>query len=150
VSFYNRARAASEDIAPLEEQISGLGLGSQARMAMAPNAMQSQLGQSYRQAQKAFTEARLRKESGAAIAQSEYDNDAVIYFAQPGDTPETLAQKRAAREEVLDGLAFAAGPAFEEFFGVPFERGVRGNAAKPSGVIDAATFMKGRKPGGGR
>lgn len=117
LAYYNRAKQASEDIGLLEPEIAKLGLMGQTRMEIAPNFLQSQAGQSYRQAQRAFTEARLRKESGAAIPQGEYDNDARTYFAQPGDSPETMAQKKRAREVVLEGLKFASGKAFDEFYG---------------------------------
>jgi hypothetical protein len=67
--------------------------------------------QGYRAAQRAFTEARLRKESGAAIPPHEYETDAQMYFFQPGDTPKTLEQKRRARQMVVDGVAAEAGRA---------------------------------------
>jgi hypothetical protein len=119
LSFYNRAKEASEALAQggLEERVSkqnGMGaLWGQ----YAPNIAQTKDQQLYRQAQRAFTEARLRKESGAAISQQEYENDGRIYFAQPGDSPETIAQKQKARQAVLDGLKFASGKAYSEFYG---------------------------------
>jgi hypothetical protein len=119
LSFYNRAKEASEALAQggLEERVSkqnGMGaLWGQ----YAPNIAQTKDQQLYRQAQRAFTEARLRKESGAAISQQEYENDGRIYFAQPGDSPETIAQKQKARQAVLDGLKFSAGKAYSEFYG---------------------------------
>jgi hypothetical protein len=121
LSFYNRAKEASEALAQggLEERVSkqnGMGaLWGQ----YAPNIAQTKDQQLYRQAQRAFTEARLRKESGAAISQQEYENDGRIYFAQPGDSPETIAQKQKARQAVLDGLKFSAGKAYSEFYGEP-------------------------------
>lgn len=122
LAYYNRARTAEDTISTLEPEIAGMGLMAQGRMQYAPNYLQSPTGQKYRQAQRAFTEARLRKESGAAIPQTEYDNDARTYFAQPGDDADTLTQKRASRQEVLDGLAFGAGKAYDEFYGQPFQR----------------------------
>ncbi len=119
ISFFNRAKEASETVAPLEDAIGKKGLAGQTRLQIAPNWLQSPENQSYRQAQRAFTEARLRKESGAAIPPAEYENDAKTYFAQPGDTPEILKQKRKGRETVLDGLAFAAGKAYDEYYGEP-------------------------------
>jgi hypothetical protein len=125
LSFYNRAKEASEALAQggLEERVSqqnGMGaLWGQ----YAPNIAQTKDQQLYRQAQRAFTEARLRKESGAAIAAHEYDNDARIYFAQPGDSPETIAQKQKARQVVLEGLKFASGKAYSEFYGEDTPRG---------------------------
>lgn len=125
LAFYNRAKEASEALAQggLEERVSkqnGMGaLWGQ----YAPNIAQTKDQQLYRQAQRAFTEARLRKESGAAISTQEYENDGRIYFAQPGDSPETIAQKQKARQAVLDGLKFSAGKAYSEFYGEDTPRG---------------------------
>jgi hypothetical protein len=117
LAYFNRAKQASEDIGNMEEGIAKMGLGGQARLQYAPNILQSDENQRYRQAQRAFTEARLRKESGAAIPQGEYENDARTYFAQPGDGPDVIAQKRQARQVVLEGLKFGAGKAYDEFYG---------------------------------
>lgn len=119
LAYFNRAKQASEDIGGMEDSIAQMSLAGQARLQVAPNFLQSEGNQRYRQAQRAFTEARLRKESGAAIPTAEYENDAKTYFAQPGDGPEIIAQKREARQRVLEGLQFAAGKAYEEFFGSP-------------------------------
>lgn len=117
LSYYNRMKTAEETIQALEGKMANMPLPQQYQMRYAPNQFQSSDQQKYRQAQRAFTEARLRKESGAAIPQGEYDTDAQTYFAQPGDSPEVRAQKRAARKSVLDGLKFSSGRAYEEFYG---------------------------------
>lgn len=119
LAYYNRANQASEDIAPLESKIAKAGLASQTQLQYAPNIFQTEEQQKYRQAQRAFTEARLRKESGAAIPTHEYTNDAKTYFAQPGDDEATIKQKQEARQVVLDGLRFGAGKAYDEFYGEP-------------------------------
>jgi len=50
------------------------------------------------QAQRDFINAALRRESGAAIAESEFENARLQYFPQPGDTPEVVKQKQKNRE----------------------------------------------------
>ncbi|MDQ3169011.1 MAG: hypothetical protein M3Q55_02595 [Acidobacteriota bacterium] len=117
LGFFNRAQQADGDLETLEADVQKMGLGGQTRMATMPNVLQSDLGQKYTQAQRAFTEARLRKDSGAAIPNHEYDNDRKTYFAQPGDSQTTLEQKRQARAAVLASLAFEAGPALAGFLG---------------------------------
>jgi hypothetical protein len=117
LNFFNRAKQASDELEQLESAISGMGLAGQTRMEWAPNFMQSQTGQAYGAAQRAFTEARLRKDSGAAIPDSEFTNDRRTYFAQPGDSAETLAQKRRARYALLASLAYESGAALSEFYG---------------------------------
>lgn len=124
LAYYNRAKQASETLATpdvsgtaLEDRVAKSGLGTQLGLQYAPNMLQTADQQAYRQAQRAFTEARLRKESGAAIPTSEYENDARTYFAQPGDDADTVDQKRKARQTVLDGLKFGSGKAYNEFYG---------------------------------
>lgn len=117
LNFFNRARQADTDLEALEAQVQKLGLAGQARMQYAPNIAQTELGQQYTQAQRAFTEARLRKDSGAAIPEQEFDNDRRTYFAQPGDSQTTLEQKRRARAAVLASLGFESGQALSEFEG---------------------------------
>lgn len=140
LGFFNRAKQADDDLQKLETEVSGMGLLSQERMKHATNILQSQTGQSYNQAQRAFTEARLRKDSGAAIPEQEFENDRVTYFAQPGDKKATLDQKRRARAAVLASLGFEAGPALGGFYGedaptmIEGYRAVsKGEAAKSSG-----------------
>ncbi len=117
LAFYERATSSADTAAKLEESIAKMGLGGQARMKFAPNFLQSDEGQAYNQAQKEFTEARLRKESGAAIPPSEFENDAKTYFIQPGDSPKLIKQKQAARQRVIDGLKNSAGGAYAEKYG---------------------------------
>lgn len=119
LAYFNRAKDASDTLAQggLEERIAKQNSAAALWGQYAPNIAQSKDQQLYRQAQRAFTEARLRKESGAAIPQQEYESDAKIYFAQPGDSTETIAQKQRARQAVLDGLKFSSGKAYDEFYG---------------------------------
>jgi hypothetical protein len=124
LSYFNRGQDALKTIsapdtsgASLEDRVAKSGLANQVGLQYAPNIMQTGEQQQYRQAQRAFTEARLRKESGAAIPTAEYENDAATYFAQPGDAPALIDQKRKARNVVLSGMKFASGRAYNEFYG---------------------------------
>lgn len=62
------------------------------------------------QARRDFVNAVLRKESGAVIAPSEFDNASKQYFPQPGDDKATVAQKRRNREMAIRALGIQAGP----------------------------------------
>lgn len=117
LAFFNRALEGDKTAAELEDAIANAGLASQAQQQYAPNMLQTEGQQRYRQAQRSFTEARLRKESGAAINPSEYENDSKTYFAQPGDSPAVRKQKRDARRTLLKGLGNAAGNALREYYG---------------------------------
>lgn len=70
-------------------------------------------GQQFVQAQRDFINAVLRRESGAVIADSEFANARQQYFPQPGDKPETIAQKAANRRTAIEGIKNAAGPALK-------------------------------------
>jgi len=75
---------------------------------MAPEALanfaRSPEHQKYRQAAEQWIRAFLRKESGAAISKDEFARDFVVYFPQPGDSPEVIRQKERARLEAKKGF----------------------------------------------
>lgn len=64
------------------------------------------------QAMRNFITAKLRKESGAAISKSEFDEARVQYFPALGDDPQTLANKKALRESVLNNLSLGSAGAY--------------------------------------
>lgn len=139
LAFFNRAQDAVKTITDpgaggksLEDQVAKSGIMTQAGLQYLPNALQTTMQQSYRQAQRAFTEARLRKESGAAIPESEFQNDAKTYFAQPGDGPAMIDQKRKARETLLKGMRFASGKAYGEFYGAEDDGATPGVPTPPA------------------
>jgi hypothetical protein len=66
----------------------------------------------YAQALRNFINATLRRESGAAIAPSEFDSAIKQYFPQLGDDPQTQQQRRENRQAVQAGLVAEAGEAF--------------------------------------
>ncbi len=121
LAFFNRAEQADKELEGMETEIQKQSLGGQFWMNRAPNFAQTQIGQSYGAAQRAFTEARLRKDSGAAIPEQEFENDKRTYFAQAGDSKQTLEQKRRARSAILASLGFESGQALGEFVGDPEE-----------------------------
>lgn len=61
------------------------------------------------QAKKNFISASLRLESGALISPEEFALQDSIFFPQPGNPPEVIAQKAAARKRVIDGFRIGAG-----------------------------------------
>ena len=141
LAYYNRAKDASETLAApgkdgvsLEDRVAKSGLASQLGLQYAPNILQNRDQQAYRQAQRTFTEARLRKESGAAIPTAEYENDSQTYFAQPGDKPEVIEQKRKKRQAVLDGLKFSSGRAYQEFYGDEDAKPAKPGGGDPLGI----------------
>jgi hypothetical protein len=67
--------------------------------AVGGNFVRSPDMQRYEQAAEQWIRAFLRKESGAAIGKDEFARDFVVYFPQPGDSPEVVKQKERARLE---------------------------------------------------
>lgn len=61
------------------------------------NVVNSKEGQQLDQAKRDFINATLRRESGAVISDSEFDNGSKQYFPQIGDAPEVIEQKRNNR-----------------------------------------------------
>lgn len=111
--YADRMRGAE----PIIEQMSDEGLKLRNRAAssvpVAGNYMVTPGYQQLEQAQRDFVNATLRRESGAVISPSEFDNAAKQYFPQPGDSPETIAQKKRNRQTAAEGIARAAGPAYK-------------------------------------
>lgn len=111
--YADRMREANRILS--EPAVSGAGTSMLQRgMAMLPggNHLVSPQFQMADQAQRDFINAVLRRESGAAISESEFDNARKQYFAQPGDSSQVLAQKAKNRQTAIDGIANAAGPAY--------------------------------------
>jgi hypothetical protein len=52
----------------------------------------------------------LRKESGASISPSEFENEEKKYFAQPGDTDAAIKQKQDSRNLAIKAMGIQAGP----------------------------------------
>jgi len=128
LAFYNRARGAVAEVydptakpgASLEDRIAAVAQQNPGGAAFGENAWNMLKGadrQRYEQAVSDFARALLRKESGAAISATEFADVERDYFVKAGDTPDKVAQKRRARDRVLDGLKFQSGPAYQEFYG---------------------------------
>jgi hypothetical protein len=117
--FYTRAKDAADTLDQMQDSMVKKGLAAQGWQKWGPNWLQSDENQVYSQAQRQFTEARLRKDSGAAIAPGEYENDRITYFPQPGDGPKVLARKAAARKALLESLHRESGRAAAVHDGAP-------------------------------
>ena len=104
--FLPRVEEADKIANGFESDIEKLGTQMSVQL---PNLLRSPKARLYRNAQDEFINAGLRDESGAAIQPSEYERYRKIYFAEVGDDAATLAQKRQARQRVIDGLRLRAG-----------------------------------------
>ena len=66
------------------------------------------------QAMRNFITAKLRKESGASISPSEFADARVQYFPALGDDEQTLKNKKALRDSVLQNAILGAGSAYQK------------------------------------
>ena len=73
----------------------------------------SDSGQQYLAAKLNFITAVLRKESGAAISETEFANEDLKYFPQPGESAATIEQKRIARKTAIESMKAQSGGAFD-------------------------------------
>lgn len=89
-----------------------LKYSAQSQLPDVANALKSANFQSVEQAQRNFVNATLRRESGAVISPSEFDNARKQYFPLPGDKPETVAQKKANRDLLVQGFISGSGSAY--------------------------------------
>ncbi|MGJ5075495.1 hypothetical protein [Bradyrhizobium oligotrophicum] len=72
--------------------------------------------QKYDQAKRDFINAQLRRESGAAISQGEFDSAEKQYFPVPGDGPEVIKQKAANRRAAVEAMGREGGQSYRPKF----------------------------------
>jgi hypothetical protein len=65
--------------------------------------------QQYRQAADDWIRAKLRRESGAVIAEEEMDKEYEVYFPQLGDSQAVMDQKKLGREQAVKAMETAGG-----------------------------------------
>ena len=110
MDFGARMELANMTINTVEDLGADLGQTFLSKIPVFGNAMVSTEFQQYNQAREMFINSVLRRESGAAIAASEFEGANKQYFPQPFDRPEVIAQKRAARQIAIDMVLAASGP----------------------------------------
>jgi hypothetical protein len=109
--------------------------------SMRPERYKSEGKKLYDQAQRNFINAVLRRESGAAIAPSEFESAEAQYFPLPGDSEKVLEQKKRNRELVITNLKNEAGTAWDDT-AVQSNKAETGAPSKGS-VVDGYEFLGG-------
>lgn len=130
--FYDRMSAAETIISDPKFAAAGADQVNKlkAQVPIAGNYMVPPEFQQFDQAQRDFVNAVLRKESGAAISQSEFDNAARQYFPQPGDSEVVIRQKTRNRQIAIAAMKRTAGPALAQ----------QGAATAPAAAADAGAY----------
>lgn len=82
-----------------------------------PERAKSSARKQFEQSAQNFITAILRRESGAAISDDEFVRAERTYIPGPGDDDETLAQKKLARDTVIQGLKNESVGAYEQLKG---------------------------------
>lgn len=108
-----RIQQSNDAIANAQTKILAMSPAEFGLQKLLPSFAQNADYQAYDQASKNFINAVLRRESGAAIAQSEFDNAYQQYLPKPGDSQQTLAQKTQNRATALASLQNASGSAYQ-------------------------------------
>jgi hypothetical protein len=91
-------------------------------------------GQQLDQAKRDFVNAVLRRESGAVIADSEFDNADKQYFPQVGDSKDVIEQKARNRAVAIEGMKADIPKGFQP----EFERIVKLGSKPADGATPAA------------
>ena len=112
-TYANRMTSASKVIDQFEDVGTDVEQSIKSAVPGLGNFLVTPERQQLDQANRNFLNAVLRRESGAAISDTEFANGRIQYFPQPGDSPEVLAQKRRNRADALQGIKSEAGPAWE-------------------------------------
>lgn len=114
--FAGRVKQSMGELDSLEKAISGTGYLESQYQRNVPNPLKSSEFQQQERAERAFINANLRRESGAAIAPHEFESYRKEFLPVPGDKTEVLERKKKARETALQGLVLGAGSALSEDF----------------------------------
>jgi hypothetical protein len=145
--YATRMLASAKIMAELEAEGVGKPEAGEAILSALPggvgktasNAAMSPKRQKYRQAQEDWVRSKLRKESGAVIADEEMDREIRVYFPQIGDGADVVAQKAEARRVAEQAMVSASGRATQD--GGP-SRGTQAGDVQARKKIGNVEFVK--------
>jgi len=100
----------------------------------ATNWMASKEGQQYWNAASEWIRSKLRKESGAAISDNEWDSEAKTYFPVANDSQEVIAQKKRLRKQAEKSMSKMAGISEPEIPAGFIDNG-DGTFTMPNGIV---------------
>ncbi len=114
--YANRVVQTNDIFDNLADEISGMSSSTMLFQRNIPTWMpgKTETMKLLEQAERNFINALLRRESGAAIADTEFESASKQYFPQAGDTPAVLKQKKDNRDLIEHNLIRESGAAFQE------------------------------------
>lgn len=110
--YATRIENSNKILSELERIGTGKGLGNSVIGQFLPEMLKSDDRKRFEQAERNLINAILRRESGAAIAESEFESARKQYIPQVGDGADVLKQKAQNRKDVFDALKLEAGNAY--------------------------------------
>jgi hypothetical protein len=144
VGFYYRGSLANEDLGSIEQSLTQIDQNVAAQFGTFGKFYTSPEFKQAKRAASEFLAVILRKDTGAAVTEQEFDLYGPMYLPGPGEDPQTLAAKREARTRALDAIYMGLGTARNLGDEVRTEVAKRRAAppAAPSGetVIDGYTI----------
>lgn len=102
--YYERANAAEAILNEHEKQLTSLAQTARSKVPIAGNYLVSEEYQQAQQAGSEFLASILRKDTGAAITQQEFDLYGPMFLPMPGDEAAVLAQKKESRKIAVDAI----------------------------------------------
>lgn len=108
VNYYIRGKAALDTVAQYEGALSSLKDSTLSGLPGGNYVVSSDFQQG-QQAGREFLAAILRKDTGAAITNQEFEIYGPMFLPQPGDGPEVLEQKRTARARAIEAIRVGLG-----------------------------------------
>lgn len=137
--------AANNILLPLESDpelnASGFKTSVQ-KSSLFPEIFKPEKLKSYEQAQRAFIQAVLRKQSGATIAPSEFEEKKKEYFPQAGDPPDVIAQKQMARQLAVDQFKASSGKAWDDSKSYAITKSEKTNSQPGTAQAAVSTFPR--------
>lgn len=103
-----------------------------------PNRLKSSQVQQQEQAERSFINAVLRRESGAAISNTEFASGEKQYFPRGGDSPEVLKQKAENRALAINGFKQESGGAWDRVGSGAAPTSMVAKKGGPSEVVPSA------------
>lgn len=112
VLYYTRGVDSNQQLSKYEQQLTSLYQRGVENLPMGTgNFLQSPEYQVAKQAGANFLASILRKDTGAAVTEQEFEIYGRMFLPQPGDSKEALQQKNRARQVALEAIKSGMGPA---------------------------------------
>ena len=111
-TYATRIEQSNPIITKIGDKIAKMNIAQFEAEKKLPSYFQSDDYQAYDQASRNFINSVLRRESGAVISPSEFDNAYKQYLPRAGDSAQTLKQKKANRDVVQASFKKSAGSAY--------------------------------------